>query len=123
MIYFVESSQSTDQCKTIDDPNRSASSNISCTFPFVYEGVEYNECVWDDKGAWCSTKTNNQNNHETGKEGACSTKCPIKPHSENQSNWIHAQADRKIFQSLFMYLLLNTTFGSYLVTRIDMSYT
>ena len=86
MIYFVESSQSTDQCKTIDDPNRSASSNISCTFPFVYEGVEYNECVWDDKGAWCSTKTNNQNNHETGKEGACSAKCPIKPHSENQSN-------------------------------------
>ena len=90
MIYFAESSQSMDYCKTIDDPNRSASSNISCKFPFVYEGVEYNDCVWDDKGAWCSTKTNNQNNHETGEEGACSTKCPIKPHSENQSNWIHA---------------------------------
>ena len=64
MIYFVESSQSMDYCKTIDDPNRSASSNISCRFPFVYKGVEYNDCVWDDKGAWCSTKTNNQNNHK-----------------------------------------------------------
>ena len=86
MIYVVESSQSMDHCKTIGDPNRSASSNISCKFPFVYEGVEYNDCVWDDKGAWCSTKTNNQNDHETGNDGACSSKCPIKPHSENQSN-------------------------------------
>ena len=119
MIYFVESSQSMDDCKTIDDPNRSASSNVSCKFPFVYEGVEYNDCVWDDKGAWCSTKTNNQNNHETGEEGACSTKCPIKPHSENQSNWIHAQAYKKIFGSLLMYIISSTMYSSYFVTRND----
>ena len=97
-----------DYCNTIDDPNRSASSNISCKFPFVYEGVEYKDCVWDDKGAWCSTKTNYQNNHETGEDGACSSKCPIKPHSENQSNCIHAQADDKIFQFLSIYILSNT---------------
>ena len=78
------------QCKTVDDPNRPSSGNISCKFPFLYKGVPYSDCAWDDKGAWCSTKTDNQNKHETGNEGTCSSSCPIKPHSENQSNYFYS---------------------------------
>ena len=87
-------------CKTIDDPNRSVTANVSCVFPFVYEGVPYNDCAWDDKGAWCSTKTDNQNNHEVGKEGACASSCPIKPHSENQSKWYFDQWYLSRFSSI-----------------------
>ena len=34
-----------------------------CIFPFIHEGVEYNECISHEHGEhWCSTKVN-----ETGK--------------------------------------------------------
>ena len=56
--------------------------NVSCVFPFLYNGNTYNECAWDIDGAWCSTETNvSSGQHIEGKEGACDFSCPIKPHS------------------------------------------
>jgi hypothetical protein len=75
------------QCKTTEDPNRFAPANTSCSFPFLHDGSMYNDCSWDEKGAWCSTETDNQYNHQLGKEGACSSSCPIKPHSSNLSKF------------------------------------
>ena len=40
-----------------------AAPNKPCIFPFIHEGVEYNECTSYEHGEhWCSTKVN-----ETGK--------------------------------------------------------
>ena len=75
------------ECKTIEDPNRSAPSSTHCSFPFLHQGSMYNDCAWDENGAWCSTETDNQHNHQLGKEGACSSSCPIKPHSSNLSKF------------------------------------
>ena len=71
------------QCKTAKDANRPVGEGVPCRFPFIYKGVLYEECVWDEKGAWCSTNTDNSNKHIAGSEGACSSNCPILPSSTN----------------------------------------
>ena len=46
----------------------------SCKFPFIYKGVTYTECTTKDEENgkfWCSTETDNQNNHIEGKWTHC----------------------------------------------------
>ena len=59
-------------CVTVsgEDPSK------PCVFPFVQEGVTYNECAWyGGYAAWCSTR-NNANN-VTLRRGNCAATCPI----------------------------------------------
>ena len=53
-----------------------------CRFPFKYKGRVYDTCVTiDDKGSnpgdpWCSTLTDELNNHIPGSEESCASNCP-----------------------------------------------
>lgn len=43
-----------------------------CNFPFVYDGVTYNDCTTvGEPQAWCSIETDSSNNHITGEWGYC----------------------------------------------------
>lgn len=43
-----------------------------CNFPFIYNGVTYNDCTnVDESKPWCSIETDNSNNHITGEWGYC----------------------------------------------------
>lgn len=54
---------------------------INCQFPFTYKGKLYFDCPPDpvEEGEfWCSTKTDQNGNHITGKGyfGLCDSNCP-----------------------------------------------
>ena len=55
--------------------------NIPCIFPFKFNGRTFNECTWDEDGAWCSTQVDKNGNHVggQGKWGLCGQECPIPP--------------------------------------------
>jgi len=56
-----------------------AAPNKPCIFPFIHEGVEYNECTSYEHGEhWCSTKVNETGHHCTGNYywGNCGQNCP-----------------------------------------------
>jgi len=56
-----------------------AAPNKPCIFPFIHEGVEYNECISYEHGEhWCSTKVNETGHHLTGNYfwGNCGQNCP-----------------------------------------------
>ena len=48
-----------------------------CAFPFIHEGVTYNQCAWDENNSvyWCSTKNNDEGESISG--GNCGSGCPI----------------------------------------------
>ena len=49
--------------------------DMECNFPFIYEGVEYNECTTtEDSKPWCSVETNAAKEHVEGKWGYCINK-------------------------------------------------
>ena len=58
--------------------NGGPSSNVSCIFPFKFNGVTYNECALDSDGYWCSTKVDSSGVHIGGQGnwGICSQGCP-----------------------------------------------
>ena len=42
-----------------------------CSFPFIYDGDEYDKCLWKDNFYWCSVTPN----HDThGQKGVCPEK-------------------------------------------------
>ena len=47
--------------------------NKNCQFPFIYEGVTYNECTTVDNvlTPWCSTLVTNTGQHVSGHWGNC----------------------------------------------------
>ena len=54
--------------------------NKECVFPFKFDGITYNECIYKGNKAnetepWCSTKTNSNGNHVSGQGnwGFCSS--------------------------------------------------
>ncbi len=54
--------------------------NKVCKFPFRYKGRLYNKCITlDSESAWCSLKTDQNNNHidGTGNIGFCADTCEI----------------------------------------------
>ncbi|CAL4060207.1 unnamed protein product, partial [Meganyctiphanes norvegica] len=57
-------------------------SSLPCKFPFIYKGVAYTECTAQDDPAgkpWCSTRTDNQNNHVRGSFKHCTESDSTKP--------------------------------------------
>ena len=52
-----------------------AATNKSCTFPFIYDGIEYLGCIIGDYGYWCSTKVGMDGTHVDGHWGTCDTDC------------------------------------------------
>ena len=62
--YFSDITSPESNCYTVIG----AAPDKPCIFPFIYDGVTYNECIWHkhethfDGDHWCSTKVN-----ETGK--------------------------------------------------------
>ena len=65
------------KCKTIGGP----SSDVACVFPFKFDGNTHYKCIWDESGAWCSTKVDANGNHVGGQGnwGNCGQGCPIMP--------------------------------------------
>ena len=59
-IYFSDTNFQESSCLTATG----ATPNKPCIFPFIYEGVTYNHCIWGaqkenfDGDHWCSTKVN-----------------------------------------------------------------
>ena len=51
--------------------------NKPCVFPFIYVKVPYNKCttIHNDGKPWCSTKTDENDNHIKSHWGNCSEKC------------------------------------------------
>ena len=46
--------------------------NQACMFPWIYKGEKYWDCAQPDENApWCSTKTDESDNHITGHWGFC----------------------------------------------------
>ena len=67
-----------------------ATPNVSCIFPFKFNGIVYNTCIWNqahmtDHKAWCSTLVDNKGKHVggQGKWGTCGPGCPIPPDDNN----------------------------------------
>ena len=60
---------------TVDGP----SNGVPCVFPFTFNEKKYEECAHDQDGFWCSTKTdeNGEHNYEQGNWGICGQNCPI----------------------------------------------
>jgi len=62
-------------CKTVsgDDPN------VSCAFPFKFNGTIYNNCALATDGYWCSTRVDNLGFHVEGQKkwGHCGPTCPF----------------------------------------------
>lgn len=62
----------------------SSVSGTTCRFPFKYKGRLYDTCVgFDNKGSiegspWCSTSTDEYQNHISGNEQTCSASCERK---------------------------------------------
>ena len=68
------------------------SPNEPCIFPFNYDGVIYNSCIWEDAQytdykPWCSTKVDKAGHHVTrqSKWGNCGLDCPISPDNRNET--------------------------------------
>ena len=62
-----------------------------CVFPFIYNGVKYNTCTYagsqhTEGVAWCSTSTDNYDNHIQGSWGNCEegSNCPLPSRSSPQ---------------------------------------
>ena len=58
--------------------------NATCQFPFTVKGVTYYSCTYDygwvtGNRPWCSTKTDENNKHQSGQWGVCDDyeKCHI----------------------------------------------
>ena len=53
----------------------------ACVFPFIFNGVTYNGCTYDDGETepWCSTLTDGSDEHVGGGGhwGYCSSECPL----------------------------------------------
>ena len=60
----------------------SSSKREPCVFPFVYDGVEYNECTSTDAAnpgnVWCATEVDPEYNNTVidGRWGDCAESCP-----------------------------------------------
>ena len=72
-----------------------ASPNVSCIFPFNYDGVIYTSCIWEDAQytdykPWCSTLVDKAGHHVTrqSKWGNCGPDCPISPDNRNETTKI-----------------------------------
>ena len=74
-------------CKTLDYISAacttlSSSKPEPCVFPFVYDGVEYNECTSVDAAnpgnVWCATEVAPEYNNTVidGRWGDCAESCP-----------------------------------------------
>ena len=61
--------------------NGGADPNVPCVFPFIIDGITYNECIVDQYGPRCSTAVDSSGNHISGqgKWGFCGPGCPIPP--------------------------------------------
>ena len=60
------------ECKTESGPEP----RRPCVFPFIYNGVKYNECTFVDwHQPWCSVEVNDNQNHIDGKWGNCKKTC------------------------------------------------
>jgi hypothetical protein len=53
--------------------------NLPCVFPFTFDGVSYSSCIVEGfPNPWCSTETDSQGTHVTGKWGDCDLdNCPV----------------------------------------------
>ena len=49
--YWIRIVETHKVCKTIGG----AKVGFPCIFPFTYHEKKYNECIWNDVGAWCQT--------------------------------------------------------------------
>ena len=58
--------------------NGGPSPNVPCIFPFIIDGITYNQCPLDSDGYWCSTKVDHSGIHiaEQGNWGTCDQECP-----------------------------------------------
>ena len=70
MLFILYSSG----CKTVSGPQQ----DKECIFPFVYAQIQHSQCttVGNNGTPWCSTKTDENNNHITGYWGNCAKNCP-----------------------------------------------
>ena len=93
-IYFLKASKpATKVCTTVSG----AAPNLPCIFPFRFNGVTHNKCVWDQAHltahkAWCSTLVDETGHHVggQGKWGNCGPSCPIPTDNRNKGSGILA---------------------------------
>ena len=72
-----------------------ASPNAPCIFPFRYNGVIHNSCIWEDAQytehkPWCSTLVDKAGHHvrRQSKWGNCGPDCPISPDNRNETTTV-----------------------------------
>ena len=70
-----------------------AQPNLPCIFPFRFNGVTHESCIWDQSSltegkAWCSTLVNETGYHVAGqgKWGNCGANCPIAPDNRSKDS-------------------------------------
>ena len=78
-----------ESCKTLGTDSE------PCVFPFIYEGVRYNQCTSQDaaEGAvWCATQVSTNGTVIEGRWGDCTDGCPGA--RKNTSSTIHSSMGR-----------------------------
>lgn len=68
------------ECRATNHDNEQSETK-ACVFPFIYQGRRFTACttVDDPAGkAWCSTRTDEYNEHVSANWGHCNSACPIR---------------------------------------------
>ena len=92
-----------------------ASPNVPCIFPFRYNGIIHNSCIWEDAQytehkPWCSTLVDKAGHHvrRQSKWGNCGPDCPISPDNRNETTTVTGRT--WFLSSLAPYKLLRNVF-------------
>ena len=82
---------------------------LTCVFPFTYNGVQYNHCLYEkglNTSGWCPTKLDNDQRFLPGWNGICASNCTFGHEDIHGTNMAWAATDIAILSFVVIILLV-----------------